>query len=71
MACGSGAIASALWAAAGGAPSPVRVATAGGDELIVGFTQHEEGYDVTLTGPAEVSFRGEWREAVEPARGGS
>ena len=75
LACGSGAIASALWAAASGAPAPVRVETAGGDELIVGFTQHEDAYDVTLTGPAEVAFRGEWREAGEvapaAAQGGS
>lgn len=75
LACGSGAIASALWAAASGAPAPVRVATAGGDELIVGFMQDEDGYDVTLTGPAEVAFRGEWREVGESvpaaARGGA
>ena len=33
LACGSGAIASALWAACGGAASPVTIHTAGGDEL--------------------------------------
>ena len=37
LACGSGAIASALWAAGVGQPSPVRVRTRGGDDLIVAF----------------------------------
>jgi len=68
-ACGSGAIASALWAAAQGARSPVRVRTAGGDTLVVGFTRDGGGYDVTLAGPAEVAFRGEWSDA--DASGGS
>jgi len=63
LACGSGAIASALWAAARGARSPVRVLTAGGDTLVVGFTRDGEHYDVTLAGPAEVAFRGEWSDA--------
>ena len=61
LACGSGAIASALWLAAEGEPSPVRVLTAGGDELEVEFRANGDGYDgVFLTGPAEVSFAGEW-----------
>ena len=63
LACGSGAIATALWAAAEGATSPVRVRTAGGDVLIVGFEAVGAGFDVTLAGPAEVAFRGEWRDA--------
>jgi diaminopimelate epimerase len=63
LACGSGAIAAALWAAAEGLGSPIRVRTAGGDDLNVGFQRQGSGYDVTLTGPAEVAFRGEWRDA--------
>ena len=35
LACGSGAIASALWLVAEGGASPVSVVTAGGDELVV------------------------------------
>ena len=63
LACGSGAIATALWAAAEGWGSPLRIGTAGGDELIVGFAPQGDGYDVTLSGPAVVAFRGVWREA--------
>jgi diaminopimelate epimerase len=68
LACGSGAIASALWAAVEGAASPVRVRTAGGDVLVVSFERAASGYDVSLTGPAEVAFRGEWPGA-DPAAG--
>ena len=71
LACGSGAIATSLWAAAEGDPSPVRVLTAGGDELVVAFAPagaaREAGsgaHDVRLTGPAEVAFAGEWTESV-------
>jgi diaminopimelate epimerase len=64
LACGSGAIASAIWAAAQGAASPVAVATAGGDELWVAFERSGEGYDVRLTGPAEVAFTGSWTDAA-------
>ena len=64
LACGSGAIASALWAASRGAASPVSVVTAGGDELSVGFKRTERGFDVRLSGPAEVAFTGTWTEAV-------
>jgi diaminopimelate epimerase len=60
MACGSGAIAAALWAAGRGAASPVRVRTAGGDVLIVSYATVPGGYDVRLTGPAERAFAGEW-----------
>jgi len=61
LACGSGAIATALWAAAAGERSPVRVVTAGGDELVVAFEPAGEGaFEVRLTGPAEVAFEGEW-----------
>ena len=68
LACGSGAIASALWAAAAGDDSPVHVLTAGGDELVVGYARKDGCYDVTLTGPADVAFAGEWMEpAPAPA----
>jgi diaminopimelate epimerase len=60
LACGSGAMASALWASEAGDPSPVRVRTAGGDELRVSFLRRDGEYDVQLMGPAEVAFRGEW-----------
>jgi diaminopimelate epimerase len=64
LACGSGAMASALWAATGGDAPPVSVVTAGGDELVVGWTAVEGGYDVSLAGPAEVAFAGTWDEPV-------
>lgn len=62
LACGSGAIASALDAATAGADSPVRVHTAGGDELTVTFRVIPEGWDVSLAGPAAVAFTGSWVE---------
>jgi len=62
LACGSGAIASALWVAGEGACSPVEVLTAGGDVLVVSFESVVDGYDVRLTGPAEVSFAGTWEQ---------
>jgi diaminopimelate epimerase len=64
LACGSGAMASALWWAAEGHPSPVRVRTAGGDVLGVEFTAIGDAWDVTLTGPAEVAFEGVWTRSV-------
>jgi diaminopimelate epimerase len=67
LACGSGAIASALAAALGGMRSPVTVRTEGGDDLVVSFEAREGGYDVTLGGPAEVAFRGTWTTAVPGA----
>jgi diaminopimelate epimerase len=69
LACGSGAIAAALWAAEQGDSSPVRVLTAGGDELRVGYQQVDGAAEVTLTGPAEVAFRGEWNEPAALAAG--
>jgi diaminopimelate epimerase len=60
LACGSGAMASALWAAEQGERSPVEVRTAGGDALVVSFEADSGGYDVRLTGPAEVAFTGTW-----------
>ncbi len=65
LACGSGAIASALWAALRGQASPIRIVTAAGDELVVTFSVLPDGYDVFLSGPADISFAGEWIE--EPA----
>lgn len=67
LACGSGAIASALAAALGGMRSPVTVRTEGGDDLVVSFEPREGGYDVTLGGPAEIAFRGSWTTAVPGA----
>ena len=68
LACGSGAMAAALWAAAGGDRAPIAVVTAGGDELCVDLAPLDEGgdaaWDVSLTGPAEVVFAGEWTEGV-------
>jgi len=69
LACGSGAIATAIWAMLGGAGPVVRVLTAGGDELEVGARAQGEGWEVTLTGPAEIAFRGEWYEPA-PAMAG-
>jgi len=68
LACGSGAIASALWAASRGEASPVSVVTAGGDELAVSFHRAGGGFDVSLIGPAEVVFAGEWADSA-PVRG--
>jgi diaminopimelate epimerase len=62
LACGSGAIATALWAVTNGAPAPVTVRTAGGDDLVVGFESGGGSRSATLTGPAEVVFTGRWTE---------
>jgi len=69
LACGSGAIASAVWAVTHGATSPVLVQTAGGDVLEVSLWASGVRYDVALTGPAEVAFTGVWNE-VEPEASG-
>lgn len=60
LACGTGAVACAVvMARLGRAASPVRVVPSGGDILCVAFRPTEEGAsDVTLTGPAEVTFTG-------------
>lgn len=64
LACGSGAIASAVWAALdAGAASPVTIRTAGGDDLVVDLSAAPGGRLATLTGPAEVAFTGEWPAA--------
>ncbi|HQC42271.1 MAG TPA: diaminopimelate epimerase [Verrucomicrobiota bacterium] len=61
LACGTGVTAAALITArVFDYPSPVTVTTQGGDQLQVGFTWACENFkDVTLTGPAEVSFTGQ------------
>ena len=64
LACGSGAMACALWAMAEGDASPIAVRTAGGDDLQVGFTAVGARWDATLTGPAEIAYTGEWIEPV-------
>jgi diaminopimelate epimerase len=60
LACGSGAMAAALWAEREGWGSPVRVLTAGGDTLVVEFAPAREGFDVSLAGPAEIAYHGVW-----------
>ena len=61
LACGTGAVASALiYAAVHGAASPVDVAVRGGEDLRIGFARTDGGFaDVTLTGPADFVFSGE------------
>ena len=63
LACGSGAMASALWAMldAGLAP-PVTIRTAGGDDLVIEAEAGPDGHDLTLVGPAIRVFDGEWQE---------
>jgi diaminopimelate epimerase len=63
LACGSGAMASALWAMldAGLAP-PVTIRTAGGDDLVIEAEAGPDGHDVTLVGPAVKVYDGEWQE---------
>jgi diaminopimelate epimerase len=61
LACGSGAIASALWAVSrAGAPSPVTVRTSGGDDLVVEFTGGPGARSALLTGGAETVYTGVW-----------
>lgn len=62
LACGSGAIACALAAAAEGAESPQRVRTRGGDALVVDWTRENGRWRVALSGPTMVSFTGVWEE---------
>jgi diaminopimelate epimerase len=73
LACGSGAMASALWAVAEGDAAPIAIVTAGGDELGVGLAAKAGGarWDVRLTGPAEVVYRGEWTEAAAAVPAGA
>jgi diaminopimelate epimerase len=62
LACGSGAMATALWAVLEGAAPPVTVRTAGGEDLVVELADGPGGRDATLVGPAVSVFAGEWRE---------
>ncbi|MBI1799278.1 MAG: diaminopimelate epimerase [Candidatus Eisenbacteria bacterium] len=64
LACGSGAMASALCAAEEGERSPIAVVTAGGDELNVTLTREAGGWDASLAGPAEVAFTGTLQEVA-------
>ena len=61
LACGTGMTAAALLhAILTDAPSPIFVDVAGGDTLSIGFKRKGDNFsDVTLTGPALITFRGE------------
>ncbi len=61
LACGSGAMASALWAVVEGASAPVTIATAGGENLVVNFGRGASEREATLVGPAVSVFTGEWQ----------
>ena len=61
LACGSGAMASALWAVLEGARPPVTIHTAGGEDLVVDFTNGSGGREATLTGPAVTVYEGTLR----------
>jgi diaminopimelate epimerase len=69
LACGTGMVAAALVAGRMGlADPPMRVRTAGGDDLTVDFERTPDGAtNVLLTGPAEYAFTG--RLAYRPNRG--
>ncbi|RYD36574.1 MAG: diaminopimelate epimerase, partial [Verrucomicrobiaceae bacterium] len=60
LACGTGMVASAIiHHLLTGDPSPVSVKVKGGDTLQVGFTRDGETFrEVTLTGPADMVFKG-------------
>jgi len=60
LACGSGAIASALARAAEGQSAPIRVETAGGDSLDVRWQSQDGDYEVWLEGPVVTAFAGRW-----------
>ena len=60
LACGSGAMATALWAVIEGASPPVTVRTAGGDDLVVELERGTNGREATLIGPAVTVYTGEW-----------
>ena len=62
LACGSGAVASALWAVLEGASPPVIIHTAGGEDLVVDLRDGPGGREATLTGPAVTVYEGELRE---------
>lgn len=61
LACGSGAMATALWAVLDcAAEPPVTVRTSGGDDLVVEFTRVEDRREAVLVGPAVSVFTGTW-----------
>ena len=62
LACGSGAVATALAALADRLRPPIIVRTAGGDDLVVACAETAAGPEVTLTGPAVTVCRGVWDE---------
>jgi diaminopimelate epimerase len=64
LACGSGAMATAAWSVTEGDRSPITIVTAGGDELEVRLDPEQGGWQVRLTGPAEVAYQGVWSEGV-------
>jgi len=69
LACGTGAIAAALVAAAKNRrPSPIRVLPRGGGDLTIHFQRKEDGFDdVFLEGDARVIYEGVmWEEAWIP-----
>ena len=62
MACGTGAVAGAIFAATEGiASSPVRVTTSGGEQLTIVFDLQEDGTaeNVYLQGPARIIYIGQ------------
>ena len=61
LACGTGMVACALYHhLITGAPSPIKVDVKGGETLQIGFEKSgDEFVNVTLTGPAEITFTGE------------
>jgi diaminopimelate epimerase len=72
LACGTGSVATALVAAAGGkVRGPVRLATRGGEELTVYYRRRGTVFsDVYLEGEADLVFEGKtWEEDPEPRRG--
>jgi diaminopimelate epimerase len=69
LACGSGAIATAMWAAAVGvADNPVTVRTSGGDDLVVELTPVRDHREAVLVGPTVSVFTGEWPAEASPER---
>ena len=66
MACGTGAVASAMVAAlAGKVKPPVKITTSGGDQLIIHFPEPESGQppaEVFLEGAAKIIYDGHLRE---------
>ncbi|PKL83469.1 MAG: diaminopimelate epimerase, partial [Ignavibacteriae bacterium HGW-Ignavibacteriae-3] len=61
LACGTGSVAAALISfVKDGLNPPIRVYPKSGDELIVDFRiENQKVYDISLTGPAKVVFKGE------------